>query len=444
MRPSHYIFNHIPKTGGTSLLALCRHNLADSEISPHVTEDEARASDMRLEKYRLVAGHFSLLAQARFAKSRYSVTLLRDPIRTIVSTYVFWRRASIENPGILKAKQLPFRDFVRYFADSPALIHNRFTYHLAALDRDAPGHPADEQLLLAAAKHNLAAFDFVGISEEFGRSARLLCDELGWKVPEQMPYENRSHSEEELPGIDEETMQALRDCNRLDYELYAYGLSLFRELERRAQNVQTPKRPDWRSAVVERNRFVPFPVPYRPMRKARITEVRAEWISNPHSCLLEIAVRFYPRVRDAELGLGIAISDAAGNPVWGWNTDMGEVKLENEEGCEHEGVAILQFEAPAGNYFVTVALHNLRRLGFHEHWIDRAALFEVTGEGVNSARPCKVNLREFRSKARQRSGETDLGLREDFPADRSDAKVEAKRAHAVDNAGSDGGDFVGA
>jgi len=29
-------------------------------------------------------------------------------------------------------------------------------------------------------------------------------------------------------------------------------------------------------------------------------------------------------------------------------------------------------------YFVTVALSEPRRLGFHDHWIDRAEAFEVT------------------------------------------------------------------
>jgi len=38
----------------------------------------------------------------------------------------------------------------------------------------------------------------------------------------------------------------------------------------------------------------------------------------------------------------------------------------------------VQCDLPCGIYFVTAALSEPRRLGFHDHWIDRAAAFEVT------------------------------------------------------------------
>ena len=199
MRPSHYIFNHLAKTGGTSLLAICRHNLAASEISPHLTEEEVLSSDLHWERYRLIGGHFSLLAQARFSRNRYSITLLRDPIQAIISTYTFWRIASDSGPLTAKAKELSFKDFVRYFADAPAVILNRATHHFAALGRDVSVHRRDKYSLLAAAKQNLTAFDFVSICEEFERSARLLCQELGWQLPVPFPHENRSRAPGQWP-----------------------------------------------------------------------------------------------------------------------------------------------------------------------------------------------------------------------------------------------------
>jgi len=119
MLPTHYIFNHIPKTGGITLLTICRSNLAASQISPHLTEHEIRLIPAaRFERYTLVAGHFSILTQAGFCRSRYSMTLLRDPILRIVSAYTYWRLAAEHNPVTTKAKELSFADFVRYFKDS--------------------------------------------------------------------------------------------------------------------------------------------------------------------------------------------------------------------------------------------------------------------------------------------------------------------------------------
>ena len=110
MFPTHYIFNHIPKTGGNTLLTICRANLAASEISPHLTEHEIRLMPAsRFERYRLVAGHFSIPTQAAFCRSRYSMTLLRDPIRRIFSAYTYWRIAPEENPVTNKAKESVIR-----------------------------------------------------------------------------------------------------------------------------------------------------------------------------------------------------------------------------------------------------------------------------------------------------------------------------------------------
>jgi hypothetical protein len=160
------------------------------------------------------------------------MTLLRDPIRRIFSTYTFWRTAS-EKPVDSQGKELPFADFVRYFMDSPAIIHNPYTHHLAAIGRDCGAYPADESALLAAAKRNLAAFNFVGICEEFARSVSLLCAELGWRAPAAMPHENRTASEDRFGGIDSQTMEILRDRNRLDLELYKYAVELFHGREAR-------------------------------------------------------------------------------------------------------------------------------------------------------------------------------------------------------------------
>ena len=81
MLPKHYIFNHIPKTGGNTLLTICRHNLMPADFSPHLTEHEIRLMPAaRFERFPLVVGHFSVLTQAGFCRSRYSMTLLRDPI----------------------------------------------------------------------------------------------------------------------------------------------------------------------------------------------------------------------------------------------------------------------------------------------------------------------------------------------------------------------------
>jgi hypothetical protein len=388
--PKHYIFNHIPKTGGISFMAVCQANLDSAEISPHLGGGgTSLAPAARFEHYKLIHGHFSVLAQAGVCRSRYSMTLLRDPIRRIFSTYTFWRTEP-ENPWTAKAKELPFADFVRYFMDSPAIVHNPYTYHLAAIGRDCGAYPADESALLAAAKRNLAAFNFVGICEEFAGSVNLLCAELGWHAPAVMPHENRTASEDRFGGIDAQTMEILRDRNRMDLELYEYAVQLFHAREAAAGSEY--------SDCVEPNHFVPFPAFYNPNRRATVRSVSAEWMGDESSGILEIAVTFKTSVPIAELSLDIRVVDVAEKLVWSTDTLSAYLDLNYEPGRDCRATFLVECALPRGIYFVTVALSELRRIGFHDHWINHATCFTVAPLRAARSRYVRgMRLQEFSS-----------------------------------------------
>jgi hypothetical protein len=395
--PKHYIFNHIPKTGGNSLLAVCRGNLAPAEISPHLGGGGISLAPVaRFEHYKLIQGHFSVLAQAGVCRSRYSMTLLREPIRRIFSTYTFWRTEP-ENPWTAKAKELPFADFVRYFIDSPAIVCNPYTHHFAAIGRDCGAYPAGESALLGAAKRNLAAFNFVGICEEFAQSVSLLCAELGWRAPAATPHENRTASEDRFGGIDSQTMEILLDRNRVDLALYKYAVELFHAREHAreagAGGLSGAEFPDG----VEPNHFVPCPAS-NPNRRAIVQSVSAEWAGDETSRMLEIAVTFTTRVPIAELSLDIRVVDMTENLVWSTDTSSSYLEIDYEPGRECRAAFLAECALPQGIYFVTVALAELRRIGFHDHWINHATSFTVASLRADESRYLRgIRLREFSS-----------------------------------------------
>jgi tRNA (mo5U34)-methyltransferase len=410
------IFNHVPKTGGISLLSVCKQNLAPSEISPHLTEDRVRtAPPGRFERYRLIAGHFSIPSQARLPPGRYSMTVLREPIRRICSIYTYWRNFPeyTEMTGI--AKRFLFPDFVRYLVDSPIVVHNSCTHHFAGIT-GVSGYLGDEASLLTAAKHNLAAFDFVGITEDMERSVRLLCADLGWPTAASLPCENQSGSEELFESIDPETMAILADRNRLDRELYDYAAQLLRD---RSQGAP-------RSAP---SQFVSFPVTYLPEPKATIRAVNPRWIRLHGEAALEITVEFWAAAQVEDLMVGIEISDAADSSlVWGTNTARAKGELTFEEGRESCAVFVVRGAFPVGKYHVAAAVQQLRRLGFHEHRVDEAASFQV------NSRNGGLQLLESRSFVLPRNGAQDLGVKEDklrFPRSLDPSTVTAPAGDAI-------------
>jgi len=222
----------------------------------------------------------------------------------------------------------------------------------------------------------------VGICEEFERSARLLCGELGWHLPQPIPHENRTLSGTERESIDPETIDTLRDYNRLDLELYTYGVDLFRA----------------HAKPIEPNRLVPFPIARAPDRRAVIRSASAIWAPGENSRLLELTVRFQAKVSVAELSLGVQINDAAGKVVWGTSTSNENLVLNYQTNCDSRATFFVQCDLPRGLYFLTVALSEPRRLGFQDHWIDRAALFEVAPPRAAAGPYVRgMKLQEFRS-----------------------------------------------
>jgi len=378
-------------------MALCRQNLAEADISPHLGENHLRmARRERFEQYRLIRGHFSIPSQVRVAPDRYTMTLIRHPIRRIASLYSYWRIVADNSAQVARARELSFAEFVRYYAESPTVVRNTYTHHFAALGINQLGPLADEDTLRATARHNLAAFDFIGVCDEFEASARLLSAELDWRIPAEVPRENSSGSEHVFAQIDPETMDFLVERNQLDLELYEYGRALFHQ--RCNQASQASRRPPGfappRSDQKEPIRFVPFPARPVTKRAATIQRASAVWEGGPASRTLKIAIKFRTTERMDDLVIGVAVYNADGEFVYGNNTNIERQAVENAPDRDCDAAFILDCGLPPGSYAVTLALSQLRRLGFHFHWVDGAAAFEVP-LGNESSGEHTTSLRRF-------------------------------------------------
>jgi hypothetical protein len=187
-------------------------------------------------------------------------------------------------------------------------------------------------------------------------------------------------------------MDILRDRTRLDLELYEYAIQLFN-----ARETGAPSGSEF-PGDVEPNYFVPFPVAHNANRRAAVQSLSAEWVGDESSRMLEVAIGFKAHVPIAELSLGIQLTSATGDIVWGVNTSIAYLELHYEPGRDCRAAFLMECFLPRGMYFVTVALSEPRRLGFHDHWIDHAASFTVAPPRMAWSRfQPGILLREFSS-----------------------------------------------
>lgn len=95
MRP--VFFMHIPKTGGISLTSFLQRSFAPCLICPQPLD--GRAWDYSAEevaRYRLFAGHFDADFIDLIDPNGFKLTILRNPLSRVTSTYDFWRSISLE------------------------------------------------------------------------------------------------------------------------------------------------------------------------------------------------------------------------------------------------------------------------------------------------------------------------------------------------------------
>jgi Sulfotransferase family len=238
-------FVHIPKTAGATVTSMFA--AAYSRNALHKAGNYLRNAEMTAKKVsrgtdgwaawqrlgvRVSVGHvpYNLFRSNLPEGTRY-MTFLREPVDRVLSHY--YRHIRREDPrrvGVVKR-----RPGARIKADSieQALLELRMPQVNNLATRFLCGHEALGELpdtALDDAKENLRGFAFVGIQERFEESIVLLQRMLGLGA---VPYVDRHVSlGDARPAVDQisdDERALIAECNRLDAELYRFGLGLFEE-----------------------------------------------------------------------------------------------------------------------------------------------------------------------------------------------------------------------
>jgi FkbM family methyltransferase len=242
-------FLHIPKTAGSTLNSFFRTVYPPEKISPYWGWHQLlNISNEELLTYQLYSGHFYSYFHKLVSTPLRYCTFLRDPIDRALSHYGHIIK---DNTHYLHKHALALGDFSAYIRDeSVRFTISNFQARALALDADPfvlASTLSQEQLesyelermlesiefnlsdkeLLDIAKQNLEQFCFIGITERFEESLKLLCHTFNWSVTSEIQSTNVNNDRVAREKLSEEDMSILKKLNEADFELYEYAKNIF-------------------------------------------------------------------------------------------------------------------------------------------------------------------------------------------------------------------------
>lgn len=228
------IFQHIPKTAGTTLRYIIQYQFPPSAIcelygssGPHAQRIAKlkNLSESQRKKIKIINTHLGF-GLHNFLQQPYTyITFLREPVSRAISMYYYYQKT--KNPRFLN---LSLKEFIQTYGG----VQNGMTKNLAGivLQSQLSNNNKSQELCcnresLEIAQRNIQEhFKFIGISERFDESLLLLRQILGWKIP----LFDKSNISKKPQNIEQDTLRLIENFNELDLELYEYAKAIFEEI----------------------------------------------------------------------------------------------------------------------------------------------------------------------------------------------------------------------
>jgi len=226
------VFVHVPKTAGQSVTHyLKQHCPSADSLAPPFVGDYSIFS--RLDRWSVIAGHFTYSRMRQLVPQGHFITFLRDPIARAVSQFKSWK-----DPAKMTSewRSVMSRDEQRLFAwiyeasfaefvanDHPAIVRALSNAMATFLSSDGTAN-ADSAL------DNLRTrFTAFGIQEQFDDSIQILRLACPWLGPLGVPHVAENRSRVIVDEIMPATRRRIENLNDADLPLYREATALFQE-----------------------------------------------------------------------------------------------------------------------------------------------------------------------------------------------------------------------
>ncbi|MCB1181059.1 MAG: sulfotransferase family 2 domain-containing protein [Chlamydiia bacterium] len=200
------VFYHIRKCGGTTLFTTLEKKYFATEV--HASREWDRID---CNKLKFLRAHLQFHETSPLFPNAKNITMLREPISRVVSSYCYWLENHKFWPKDKQQRTFPLNE------------SNEAVKMLSDFSPDDPNVTLVDHL--KSAKNNLQnKFYFVGIMERMDESVETLFRLLGFKHEKKIPILNTTIVQ---PSISKKILQKIKKQNWADSELYEFATKIF-------------------------------------------------------------------------------------------------------------------------------------------------------------------------------------------------------------------------
>lgn len=407
-----FLFDHIPKTGGTAFRTALEEIFGRDNVTPHLEGRSEIWAIQRFSGVRLISGHFLSLVPGEDRRfGRFRLTLLRHPVDRAISEYFYWRHHAGEGGVADKlgewAQRYDICDFfkAREESEETGAVNFCAKHFASRISRNL----GDKRRTLSLAMKSLKGYDFVGIFEHLRDSVDVFCWQFRLPPVDDFPRVNVTSSRVRIADLDNRTLDRLVAMNDLDMQLYDCAVEMFetkkRKMIRELLAARSAKiKPEgrgmfaWGKADETNGEGAasedPSPSP-RLLRRhesfgTKEIEIVAAQVIGSQSGTNEVApgeqlalcISITAHKAVADLTVGFDVSDGFGEVVFGTNTYLRGAVKAVRAGCDYDIVFRFNANLNRGRYSIGAALHTgANHTDRCFHWVDDVTTFDVVQLG---------------------------------------------------------------
>ncbi|MCH8488472.1 MAG: sulfotransferase family protein [Oceanicaulis sp.] len=221
------IFNHIPKTGGTSIIKMFREVYGEDKCFRHRRRDSktdkytpaiTSVDRADLDAYKFVAGHFFYGNHKLFdARVKY-ISVVRDPLERLISDYYFNRRIGRADRKEM-ARSMSLEDYIVFKLGKP---NSNMT------SSSQVKYVSAKETFIEAAEVIRQNYFCICTMPQLNDMQGLLARAIG--RPDLAPrHDNKSKDKRPMPSISPEIVDQLMDRFAEDIKLYRWTEAYFNE-----------------------------------------------------------------------------------------------------------------------------------------------------------------------------------------------------------------------